>query len=185
MQTPGRRSTRARPIADFMRSQIDPLVAKQGFGEAALILRWREIAGERIAALCAPERLKRPPRAARGVAPGGKPAKAGPAPDAAESAQLLLRVEPGFGLEVQYAVPMLIERINAFLGWRCVSRIAIRQAPLADMRDAAPRAMRRPAPADPEARARAETITAALPDAPLRAALIRLGENALKRGPQN
>jgi hypothetical protein len=185
MQTPGRRRTRARPIADFLRSQIDPLVAKQGFGEAALILRWREIAGERIAALCAPERLKRPPRAARSAGPGGKPAKAGAAPDAAEAAQLILQVEPGFGLEVQYAIPLLIERINAFLGWRCVSRIAIRQAPLAAMRDAAARAAPRFAPADPAARARAETITASLPDAPLRAALIRLGENALKRGPQN
>ena len=180
MQTPGRRRARARPIADFLRGQIDPLVAKQGFGESALILRWPEIAGEPIAELCAPERLKRAPRAAHGGGPGGKPAKPVATSNAAEAAQLILRVEPGFGLEVQYATPLLIDRINAFLGWRCVSRIAIRQAPRVDMRNAEP--VRRPAPADPEARARAETITAGVPDAPLRAALIRLGENALKRG---
>ena len=55
----------ARPLADFALRQIDPLVARQGFGESALILRWPEIVGERIAALCAPERLQWPPRPRR------------------------------------------------------------------------------------------------------------------------
>jgi hypothetical protein len=166
MQTPGRRRAAARPLADFVRGQIDPLVARQGFGEAAMILRWREIAGERIAAICAPERLKRAPRDA-----------------SADGARLILRVEPGFGLEAQHLIPLLIERINAFLGWRCVARITIRQAAISDMR--APPARAAPRPADPAARARAEAITAALPDAALRAALIRLGENALGRAPKN
>lgn len=181
MQTQGRRRASARPLSDFVRGQIDPLVAKQGFGEASMILRWREIAGERIAALCAPERLKRAPRGAR----VGAAVRAAPQGASTDGAQLILRVEPGFGLEAQHLIPLLIERINAFLGWRCVARITIRQAPISDMAAAPARAARRPTPADPEARARAEALTAALPDAALRAALIRLGENALARAPKN
>jgi hypothetical protein len=185
MQTQRRSRAPARPLADFVRGQIDPLVAKQGFGEASMILRWREIAGERIAALCAPEKLKRAPRGAGGAGVAMRTAKPGASAESAGGAQLILRVEPGFGLEVQHLIPLLIERINAFLGWRCVSRITIRQAPLADIRPTPSRAARRPAPADPEARARAEEMTATLPDAALRAALIRLGENALKRAPDD
>ena len=59
----------ARPLADYALRQIDPLVAKQGFGQSALILRWPEIVGERIAALCAPERLQWPPRPRRNPSP--------------------------------------------------------------------------------------------------------------------
>jgi len=74
MQSQRRSRAPARPLADFVRGQIDPLVAKQGFGEASMILRWREIAGERIAALCAPEKLKRAPRGAGGAGAENTPA---------------------------------------------------------------------------------------------------------------
>lgn len=173
----------ARPLADYALRQIDPLVAKQGFGQSALILRWAEIVGERIAALCAPERLQWPPRPRRKTddAPGGPKAAAAKS-SSSEPATLVLRVEPGFGLDIQHMTPTIIDRINAHLGWRCVSRIVQRQ----ETTPLSPRAMRRPSqprpapPPDPAARARAETVVSGIADPALQAVLLRLGENALR-----
>ena len=71
--------------------------------------------------------------------------------------------------------PLILERVNRFLGWRAVGRLALRQAPLPRGRTRAPR------PAIDSARA--EAVAAALTavaDEPLRAALGRLGA-AVKR----
>jgi hypothetical protein len=175
----------ARPLADYALRQIDPLVAKQGFGQSALILRWPEIVGERIAALCAPERLQWPPRPRRKAddASGGPNAPAARS-SSSEPATLVLRVEPGFGLDIQHMTPAIIDRINAHLGWRCVSRIVQRQdatplTPRVKPRPSQPR----PSPApDPAARARAETVVAGIADPSLQAVLLRLGENVLRPG---
>src|ERR1019366_4769569 len=74
------------------------------------------------------------------------------APDAGQQpATLALRVEPGFGLDIQHMSGAIIERVNTHLGWRCVAKLAIRQEPLqraALKRQLAP-------PNDPAARARA------------------------------
>jgi hypothetical protein len=156
----------ARPLADYVLRELDPIVAKQGFGEASLLLQWREIVGARIADICAPERLQWPTRA-RKPAPG-KPQ---------EPATLVLRVEPGFGLEIQHMAPAIIDRVNAHLGWRCVARATLRQQALA-----IPRPEQKPPhprPSDPAMRARAEAATEGVAEEALRAALVRLGEKAL------
>lgn len=155
----------ARPLAEYVLRELDPLVAKQGFGEASLLMQWREIVGARVADICAPERLQWPARA-RKPAPG-KPQ---------EPASLVLRVEPGFGLEIQHMVPAIIDRVNAHLGWRCVARVALRQQTLAPQTG---KKRPRPSLADPAARARAEAATEGVDEEALRAALVRLGEKAL------
>ena len=70
--------------------------------------------------------------------------------DAPEPATLVLRVEGPAAIEIQHLAPVILERVNRFLGWRAVGRIALRQAPL---RGAAPGAAR--PPPDAEARGRA------------------------------
>jgi len=166
MSVSPRKGAWARPLADFVLRQIDPLVVKQGFGESSLLMRWREIVGPRIADICAPERLQWPPRAKKPT-PGKQQ----------EPATLVLRVEPGFGLEIQHLAPAIIDRVNAHLGWRCVSRIMLRQG--AAPREPSRSSERRLPPADPAAHARAETATQGIEDEALRAALVRLGEHAL------
>jgi len=70
---------------------------------------------------------------------------------------------------------VICERINQFLGWRAVARIALRQAPLR-------RAARKAAPAgDPAAVARLAASLPDIADDDLRQALARLGA-AVKRG---
>jgi hypothetical protein len=162
---PRRTGRIGRPLAELVLRQLDPLVARQGFGAASLILQWTEIVGARVAGVCAPERLQWPAR-------GRKPSPDRPQ----EPATLILRVEPGFGLEVQHMAPTIIERVNGHLGWRCVARVTLRQAALTTRPAPSPR--RRPPP-DPEARAQAQLATEGVENAGLRAALVRLGEKAL------
>jgi hypothetical protein len=160
----------ARPLAELVSKQLDPLAARQGFGEASLLLRWRDIVGARVAGLCAPERLQWPARA-RKAAPE-RPQ---------EPATLVLRVEPGFGLDVQHMAPTILDRVNAHLGWRCVARVTLRQQALGDRPEPPPT---RRVPLDPAARARAEAATEGVEETALRAALVRLGERALAGPPK-
>ncbi len=42
--------------------------------------------------------------------------------------QIIIKVQNGFGLEVQYAIPLLLDQINARFGFRAISKIKIIQA---------------------------------------------------------
>src|ERR1700730_13371008 len=101
----------SRPLADLVQTAIDPVVTRQGFGQSGLILFWDDIVGERLAAISQPVKLQWPPRGRDRAADNGM------AP-----ATLVIRVETGFALELQHLAPVLIERVNAHFGWRCVSR---------------------------------------------------------------
>jgi hypothetical protein len=155
-------------LADFVNRALDPLIAKQGFGETTLLTQWETIVGARLAAICEPTRLNWPPRPKKPTA--GAPTQA---------ATLMLRVEPGFGLDVQHMSGSLIDRINAHLGWRCVARLAIRQEPL---RRPPQRRRREPPPRSLALKARAEAATEGIADEALRRALTTLGENAFEQG---
>lgn len=152
----------SQPLADFVPKILDPAVARQGFGESALLLDWADIVGERVAAISEPVRLQWPP--------GG--VKLEPRPPAA----LVLRVEPGFGLEIQHLSGIVIDRVNAHLGWRCIGSLKIRQEKI-------DRSAREPAraPEDPLARAEAERQVTGIEEEPLRQALTRLGARVLDR----
>jgi hypothetical protein len=160
MAPPQKRRTYARPLADLIGGTLDPLLAKQGFGAADIVLNWDEIAGERLAAVTEPIKLQWPTRA---------PLRSPDAP--VEPATLILRVVGAFALEVQHFAPVLCERVNAHLGWRCIGRIAIRQGPL----ERQARAKRPKLRIEPAAVARAEAQTEGIADDHLRDALNRLG----------
>ncbi len=154
----------SRPLSELIGATLDPLASKRGFGESDILLHWDAIAGERLAAISEPIRLQWPIRGPKTP------------PDApAEPATLHVRVEGAFALEFQHLAPILCERVNARLGWRCVGRIALKQGPLERPRRA-PREPFRPAP---EAEARASAMTTGVEDEALRAALNRLGARAL------
>ena len=42
--------------------------------------------------------------------------------------QITIKVQNGFGLEVQYAIPILLDQINARFGFKAISKIKIIQA---------------------------------------------------------
>ena len=47
-----------------------------------------------------------------------------------EPGTLVLRVEGPAAIEIQHLADVICERVNRFLGWRAVARLALRQAPL-------------------------------------------------------
>jgi len=42
--------------------------------------------------------------------------------------QIIIKVQNGFGLEVQHAIPFLLDQINARFGFKAISKIKIIQA---------------------------------------------------------
>ncbi len=148
-----------RPLRDLLGKVVGASFARQGFASAELVTRWLEIAGAEIAAVSEPIKIQWPRPDDTGVrAPG----------------TLILRVEGPAAIEVQHLAGLICERVNRFLGWRAIERVALRQAPL--------RRTARQAPPKPDVAAAAR-IEASLPeigDDDLRAALARLGA-AVKR----
>lgn len=152
----------SQPLADLVDAVIDPVLARQGFGESQIVLYWEDIVGERLAAMSEPLALKWPPRGA---------ARTEHAP-----ATLVVRVESGFALELQHLAAIVIERVNGYLGFACIDRLALRQGPV--MRRAqAPR--KRPSPSA-QAVATAEAIVQDVSEGPLRDALTRLGARVIE-----
>ena len=87
--------------------------ARYGFAYGELLARWPDIVGEGLARHSQPERIKWP----RG---------------AGETAQklggtLVIRAEPGRGLDLQYQSHQIIERINQFYGYGAVTSVKIMQ----------------------------------------------------------
>ena len=164
MKKPFRSRAWSQPLADLVGAAIHPVLARQGFGQSDVILNWDDIVGERLAASSQPIKLQWPPR------PAGRHPDAAPQP-----ATLAIRVEGAFAIELQHMADVVIDRINAHLGWRCVGRLVFKQGPI-DRPDR--RAARRGA-------ASAASIAAAAPyadgvaDAALRGALTRLGAHVL------
>jgi hypothetical protein len=151
----------ARPLADLVAPALGDVFARQGFASGEIVTHWADIAGEDIAQLAEPLKLQWP---------------RGPAGEASEPATLILRVEGPAAIEVQHLAPVLLDRVNRYFGWRAVSRIGIRQAPL--QRKA--KTMRPPPPSAAETAAVAERLDG-IRDEPLREVLARLGA-AVKRG---
>jgi hypothetical protein len=159
-----RKSSWSRPLADLVGAAMDPVLARQGFGQSNIILYWDDIVGTRIAAASQPLKLQWPPRGknpnpSRGIEPAG----------------LVIKVESGFALELQHLAPVIIDRVNAHLGWKCVGRLLLKQGPILRRETG----KRRDLPIDPVARAEAEKTVTHISDIALREALTRLGARVL------
>jgi hypothetical protein len=145
-------------LADAASACLSDSFARQGFASAELVTRWADIAGPEIAVLAEPIKLQW-----QRTTPGES-----------EPATLVLRVEGPAAIEVQHLSNVILERVNRFLGWRAVDRLALRQAPL----------RRRPKPqpkiVDPTAAAQIAATLDKVEDESLRGALGRLGA-AIKR----
>jgi len=84
---------------------------------ATLLGQWAVIAGPALAAHTLPAKLT---KAAPTPAFPGKIAPS----------MLLLKVDPAKALEVQYAIPQLIERVNQTLGYQAIAGVRLVQAPV-------------------------------------------------------
>ena len=143
-----RRGGGLRALAGCLPKVTRKAMGKRGLGEGGLIADWPSIVGTELAAVSAPSKLTR----------GG-------------DATLTLRVESGHALALQHLEPLVIERINGYLGYGAISRLRLQQGPLAKNRKpAAPP----PPPLSAAEEAELAARTATVADAELRAALDRL-----------
>lgn len=141
--------------------------ARYGFAYGELMGRWPEIVGETLSRHCEPERIKWP----RG---------------AGESAQklggtLVIRAEPGRGLDLQYHSHQIIERINQFYGYGAVTSVKVMQGHVASSKPLKNKENPLDSQAERALAARLEPIA----DEKLKRALHRLGEGALAKRPSS
>jgi hypothetical protein len=92
-----------------------------------------------------------------------------------EAATVVLRVEGPGAIEIQHLAGLICERVNRFLGWRAVGRLAYRQAPLRRRESRAKRS------ADPGLAARFAEQLSDIDDDALKEALARLGAAVKER----
>lgn len=160
----------AKPLRDLIGKVVGDSFARQGFASTELVTRWPEIVGAEVAAHSEPIKIQWTRPSPAGAAPAGGKAPAWEQ----EPGTLVLRVEGPAAIEVQHAAQVICERVNQFLGWRAVARLALRQAPLR-RRAGKPRRS-----ADPVAAARVAATLSEIGNDDLKDALARLGA-AIKR----
>lgn len=134
------------------------LFGRRGFAEGGLIADWPEIVGQELAAVSLPRRLSFPRR------------------DLRRDGTLTLRVALGHALTLQHLEPVILERINGYMGYGAVARLRLRQGPLGTPGREPKRLVAAPDPAD---EARLSARLADIEDEALRAALGRLGRAVL------
>jgi hypothetical protein len=134
-----------------------PILGKQGLGEAKLLSEWAAIVGATLAGSCWPVKLTFP----RGQRQDGT---------------LRLRVAPGIAVEIQHREPVILERINAYFGYRAVARLAIVQGPPPPRSEVLPAP---PRPLEPKEKAALQRRLDCIEDPTLREALERLGSSII------
>ena len=152
---------RPRPLADLLDACLVPALRAQGFASADIIAAWPEIVGERLSGFTQPVKIEWRRK------PAGSDPSARPDPST-----LVIRVESAFAIEVQHLAPVIVERVNAHYGWRCVGKLVLKQGPV-----------RRPEPKvqkarslDPAERERVGKAVEPIAEEALRGALDRLGQ---------
>lgn len=129
---------------------------KRGFAQAHILANWTDIAGPLLAEYCAPERLA----GSRGI----------------EGATLTIRADGPVALELRHLEPQIIERINAYYGYRAVARLKLIQGPLPVKSRPARRRLRPLTAAERQALAQSLDF---IDEPPLKTALEKLGERIL------
>lgn len=157
------RHRRLSSVAAPVRGLAKKLLGGKAAVEASVMLDWPAIVGTEIAERCQPRKLAR-----------GRGANAG-------AATLHLTVDAPFALEIQYSAAQIVERVNRYLGYPAVARLALHQGEL--LREEKPRLPQIPPLAAPT-RQQLDQDISGIADDGLRQALDRLGQAVLaKPGP--
>jgi hypothetical protein len=102
------RARRARAVSEMLPEIGGAAFRRFGFVQSSIVSRWREIVGERYAAVSAPESIRFPPgKRSAGV--------------------LTLVVEGAHAPMMQHVAPVIMERVNRFFGYAAVERVSFRQ----------------------------------------------------------
>jgi hypothetical protein len=153
-----------RAVGSYVPALTRKAFEKHGFSTAVLLTDWARIVGAEVAASTAPERLKWP----RGVEAYGEVETGA---EGRPGATLVVQVDPARALDVDYRSRQIVERINAFFGYRAVAALKLVQAPIAAPEARPQGPIHRDLGLEPAERRPVDDVA----DADLRAALLRLG----------
>lgn len=132
-----RRARSTQRVGAIVPRLTKPLFQKFGFATHAVVTDWEKIVGPDLAGFTRPEQLKWPRKkdelpedseaynAASQLSPGKIHAQG-----ADQGATLVLRVEGPRAIEIQFYGEQIMDRINAYYGYRAVTDLRILQAPL-------------------------------------------------------
>ena len=161
----------ANQIHKHFRAVTRKAFERYGFAYAEILSRWREIAGDEIAAFSAPERIRWPRTGADGTVPDRR--KLG--------GTLVIRVTDGRAVELQHQTARIVDRVNTYYGYEAITGLKLVQGPLPRQ----DRPVSRPVDLDAEQEADLELSLARIDDEDLRRALARLGRGALAKSAVN
>ena len=119
---PTARFVSVKAVGSFVPTLTKKAFEKFGFSTATLITDWPRIAGAELAAYTIPDRLKWPRGVEANVVEDEEGERRG--------ATLILRVDPARALDVEYRARQIMDRINAYFGYRAIETIRLVQAPV-------------------------------------------------------
>jgi hypothetical protein len=119
--TPGKGAYSLKAVGSMVPGLTRKAFERFGFSTASLLTDWAGIVGSDLARYTAPDRLKWP---------RGRDSADDDAGPQRQGATLVLRVDLGRAIDVQYKSRQITERINAHFGYRAVAEIRIIQAPV-------------------------------------------------------
>lgn len=165
---PARRGFRR--AGEFAKDQLRAAGGRRGFAETEVLLRWPEIVGAALAPLCRPVKVSY-----------GRSRTLG--------ATLVVEAEGARAPELEMQAPRIVERVNAFYGYRAISKLRITQATGIRAFAEAQAAFEGPAPAaEPDATSleRAAGLVQDVENPALRDALARFGAYVIsgRNGPR-
>jgi hypothetical protein len=147
--------TGAKAVGSFVPRLTKKAFERYGFPASELLTNWQAVVGADLARWTRPEKLKWP------KAPDEEGERV-----PASGATLVLRIDGPRSIEVQMRARQIMERINAYFGFRAVTQLRIIQAPLPVRAE--------PERLEPAVPARPPVDVSAVADAGLRAALLRM-----------
>lgn len=153
-----RRTRRPQSVARVIDRVLAKSLRRNGFAHSEILTRWSTIVGEELAAVSCPEELRF-------------------APHNHGAGVLTVRVAGGAALEFQHREPAIMERINAFFGFRAVRQLRLKQASMADI---SPKTEKRRMPTP--VKVRSTRTTQNIEDSELRLALDRLASRIAPSG---
>jgi len=168
--SPGKGAYSLKAVGSMVPGLTRKAFERFGFSTASLLTDWARIVGADLARYTAPDRLKWP---------RGRDSADDDAGPERQGATLVLRVDLGRAIDIQYKARQIIERINAHFGYRAVAEIRIIQAPVEGALPPAPMA---PRPERAFDRTETSPLLAAVTDDGLRAALERMQTGLTSRG---
>jgi hypothetical protein len=155
-----RRGGRAQSLGRTLSEITKPVFGKRGLADGAIVTDWPEIAGPELARHSQPEK----------IAYAGHQRAEG---------TLHLRIDhSGMATELQHLEPLVIERVNAYFGFRAVAALKLIHGPLPG-RETTPRRQAQPLSAEQQEALAGDLMN--VEDADLRQALERLGTAVMGR----